>query len=192
VDRPPFAGISGQATRRGQLAASIVIDEEVEFGHALGHAHETETLIAQGRPGGDAGKSIGGHRALDPLGKAELAGGRSEEADSSFAERAERALRFVEVGLGVARKECAMDGDRSLVETDRRNHGRQKASATLRAKRRLGMKAEGRRCGEDAAALKICLCRTGTQWLCVAPDPQRCRRGFARYGRLGTVDSRRT
>ena len=55
MDRPPFAGISGQATRRGQLAASIVIDEEVEFGHAIGHAHEAETLIAQGSPDRDAG-----------------------------------------------------------------------------------------------------------------------------------------
>ena len=99
MDRPPIAGISGQATRRGQLAASIVIDEEVKLGHALRHADETEALIAQGRPDGNAGESIGRHRALDTLGEAELAGGRSEKADSSFTERAERAFRLFESGL---------------------------------------------------------------------------------------------
>ena len=114
----------------------------MKLGHALRHADEAEPLIAQGRPDGDAGKSIGRHRAFDALGEAELAGNRSEEADGSFTERAERALRFVEFGLGIARKECAMDGDRPLIETDRRDHGRQKAGASLRAKRCSRMKAE--------------------------------------------------
>ncbi len=160
MDRPRIAGISGQGTRRSQLAASIVIDEKVKLGHALGYADEAEALIAQGRPDGNAGESIGRHRALDPLGKAKLAGGRSEEADSCFAERAERALRFVEIGLGIARKERAMDGDRPHVEADRRNHGRQKTGASLRTKRRSWMEAERRRCCEDAAALEVGLCWT--------------------------------
>ena len=81
------------------LAASIVIDEEVKLGHALRHADETEALIAQGRPDGNAGESIGRHRALDPLGKAKLAGNWSEETNSSFTERAERAFRLFESGL---------------------------------------------------------------------------------------------
>ena len=136
MDRPPIAGISGQATRRSQLAASIVIDEEVKLGHALRHADETEALIAQGRPDGDAGKSISRHCALDPFSKAEQAGGRSEETNSSFTERAKRALRLVEISLGIARKESAMDGDRPLVEVDRRNHRRQKAGSSFRTKRR--------------------------------------------------------
>ena len=105
MDRPSIAGISGQATRRSQLAARIVIDEKVKLGHALGHADEAEALIAQGRPDGNAGESIGRHRALDSLSKAELAGGRSEEADSRFTERAKRAFRLVESGLGIARKD---------------------------------------------------------------------------------------
>ena len=99
MDRPPIAGISGQATRRSQLAASIVIDEEVKLGHALGHADETEALIAKGRPDGNAGESIGRHRALDPLGQAKLAGNWSGETNSSFTERAERAFRLFESGL---------------------------------------------------------------------------------------------
>ena len=76
-----------------------MIDEEMEFSHALGHADEAEALIAQGRPDGNAGESIGRHRALDPFSKAELAGDRSEQADSSFTERAERALWLVEASL---------------------------------------------------------------------------------------------
>ena len=162
MDRPPIAGISGQATRRGQLAASIVIDEEVKLGHALGHADETEALIAQGRPDGNAGESMA-DRALDPLGKAKLAGNWAKERTAASPSRRARVSAF-EAALPSPKDVRWMAVGPSSRLTAAIMAGRKRAVLSGQAAFVDGSGAP--RCGEDAA--QRCLCRTGTQWLCIA------------------------
>src|SRR3546814_5806472 len=75
-DRPAFAGIGTTRAFFGEFAPCIMIDEQVQFAHALRDRYETKTFIAERGPARDLGQGLGSKRALDTL--------RSEEHTSEL------------------------------------------------------------------------------------------------------------
>src|SRR3546814_15207566 len=73
-----------------------MIDEQVQFAHALRDRYETKTFIAERGPARDLGQGLGSKRALDTLGKAEPSFDRIEQANSTRCQTPERALRVVD------------------------------------------------------------------------------------------------
>src|SRR3546814_10080953 len=94
-DRPAFAGIGTTRAFFGEFAPCIMIDEQVQFAHALRDRYETKTFIAERGPARDLGQGLGSKRALDTLGKAEPSFDRIEQAHSTRCQTPARALRVV-------------------------------------------------------------------------------------------------
>src|SRR3546814_8365005 len=81
---------SGIGTTRaffGEFAPCIMIDEQVQFAHALRDRYETKTFIAERGPARDLGQGLGSKRALDTLGRAEPSFDRTEQANSTDRKR---------------------------------------------------------------------------------------------------------
>src|SRR3546814_20460341 len=72
----------------GEFAPCIMIDEQVQFAHALRDRYETKTFMAERGPARDVGQCLGSKRALDTLGKAEPPFDRIEQANSTQIGRA--------------------------------------------------------------------------------------------------------
>src|SRR5690606_14678902 len=80
-DLPAFACVGFETALSGNVAAGIVIDEEMELSDALRDRDEPEALVAQRCPARDVGEGASGKRALDAFGEAKLAIPRCDEPD---------------------------------------------------------------------------------------------------------------
>ena len=69
MDGPTIFGIGFKASRCSEVAAFVMIDEEMEVGNAFRNGHQAEPLIAQCCPAWDASERFGRQSAFNAFGE---------------------------------------------------------------------------------------------------------------------------
>ena len=81
MDGPAFERMALERAFRRQLAASVVIDKEMELGDALRDRDERKALITQRCPARNSGERASRKRALDTFGDTKLSIDYREKSD---------------------------------------------------------------------------------------------------------------